>query len=97
MGTSRNTGSDKQTYYKLSLGSDGEDSIAELAHTLFEGGGVQGPIALTEAANSVRCFMKLANLGVDFPTDAYGQFVGYKTDHVRANEQRLQDRSPRVI
>lgn len=81
MGTSRNTGSDKQTYYKLSLGSDGEDSIAELAYTLFEGGGVQGPIALTEAANSVRCFMKLTNLGVDFPTDAYGQFVGYKTDH----------------
>lgn len=81
MGTSRNTGSDKQTYYKLSIGSDGSDSVAEMAETLFEGEGVEGPIALAEAANSLRCFMKLANLGVDFPTDAYGQFVGYKTDH----------------
>ena len=34
MGTSRNTGSDKQTYYKLSLcGSDG-DSVREMADTL---------------------------------------------------------------
>ena len=81
MGTSRNTGSDKQTYYKLSIGSDGSDSVAEMAETLFEGEGVEGPVALAEAANSLRCFMKLANLGVDFPTDAYGQFVGYKTDH----------------
>ena len=39
MGTSRNTGSDKQTYYKLSLsGSDG-DSVRDLAETLYGGGG----------------------------------------------------------
>lgn len=81
MGTSRNTGSDKQTYYKLSLaGSDG-DSIAELAETLFQGGGVNGDTALAEAAGSVRAFMKLNLLGVPFPTNAYGEFVGYKTDH----------------
>ena len=37
MGTSRNTGSDKQTYYKLSLcGSDG-DSVREMADTLYAG------------------------------------------------------------
>ncbi|MCI1955262.1 MAG: FAD-binding protein [Oscillospiraceae bacterium] len=81
MGTSRNTGSDKQTYYKLSIGPDGSDSVAEMAQTLFDGGGVDGRIALAEAANSLRCFMKLANLGVDFPTDRYGRYVGYKTDH----------------
>ena len=40
MGTSRNTGSDKQTYYKLSLCSDGADSIYELAENLFAGGSV---------------------------------------------------------
>ena len=34
MGTSRNTGSDKQTYYKLSLASDGEDSVARMAEDL---------------------------------------------------------------
>lgn len=81
MGTSRNTGSDKQTYYKLSLASDGEDSVAQMAQTLFAGGGVHGDIALCEAAGSARSFLKLANLGVPFPTNEYGEYVGYKTDH----------------
>lgn len=81
MGTSRNTGSDKQTYYKLSLAGNEGDSVYNMAGTLFSGGGVDGDIALAEAANSARCFMKLANLGVDFPTNEYGEFVGYKTDH----------------
>lgn len=80
-GTSRNTGSDKQTYYKLSLGSSEPDSVLEMAKTLYEGGGVEGGVALAEAAGSVQSFMKLVNLGVDFPTNAYGEFVGYKTDH----------------
>ena len=80
-GTSRNTGSDKQTYYKLSLAGNEGDSVMGMAQTLFAGGSVDGDIALAEAANSIRCFMKLANLGVDFPTNEYGEFVGYKTDH----------------
>ncbi len=81
MGTSRNTGSDKQTYYKLSLASDGGDSVDQMAQTLFDGEGVNGDTALTEAACSVRSFIKLANLGVPFPTNRYGEYVGYKTDH----------------
>ncbi len=81
MGTSRNTGSDKQTYYKLSLCSDAPDSVREMAETLFSGGSVNGDTALAEAAGSVRAFMKLANLGVPFPTNFYGEYVGYKTDH----------------
>lgn len=81
MGTSRNAGSDKQTYYKLSLASDGGDSIRQMAEDLFAGGRVNGDTALAEAANSVRCFIKLANLGVPFPTNEYGEYVGYKTDH----------------
>ena len=81
MGTSRNTGSDKQTYYKLSLASGEEDSVRSLAGTLFAGGGVHGDTALAEAAGSVRSFVKLANLGVPFPTNAYGEYIGYKTDH----------------
>lgn len=80
-GTSRNTGSDKQTYYKLSLAGNEGDSVYNMAQTLFSGGAVDGDIALAEAANSTRCFMKLASLGVDFPTNEYGEFVGYKTDH----------------
>lgn len=81
MGTSRNTGSDKQTYYKLSISSDGADSVRQMAETLFSGGGVHGDLALVEAACSLRCFMKLANLGVPFPTNEYGEYTGYKTDH----------------
>ncbi|MBR2908381.1 MAG: FAD-binding protein [Clostridia bacterium] len=81
MGTSRNTGSDKQTYYKLSLcGADG-DSVREMADTLYSGGGVMGEHALCEAAYSVRAFMHLVELGVPFPTNEYGEYAGYKTDH----------------
>ena len=46
MGTSRNTGSDKQTYYKLSLCSDAQDSVWLLAKNLFDGGSVNGDTAL---------------------------------------------------
>ena len=81
MGTSRNTGSDKQTYYKLSLcGSDG-DSVREMADTLYSGGGVMGEHALCEAAYSARCFLRLVELGVPFPTNEFGEYAGYKTDH----------------
>lgn len=80
-GTSRNTGSDKQTYYKLSLAGDTPDSVREMAQTLFDGGAMDGDIALAEAANSARCFLKLVGLGVPFPTNEVGEFVGYKTDH----------------
>ena len=81
MGTSRNTGSDKQTYYKLSLCGREGDSVREMAETLYGGGGVMGEIALTEAAYSARCFLHLVELGVPFPTNEYGEYAGYKTDH----------------
>lgn len=92
MGTSRNTGSDKQTYYKLTLSSDCQDSIYDLAKDLFAGGGVNGDTALAEAAGSVRAFMKLVNMGVPFPTNIYGEHVGYKTDH--DNRQRATSCGP---
>lgn len=80
-GTSRNTGSDKQTYYKLTMSGDNPDSIAEMAETLFEGGCVDGDTALCEAALSSQSFYKLVELGVPFPRNRYGEYVGYKTDH----------------
>lgn len=80
-GTSRNTGSDKQTYYKLGLGGDSPDSVYEMAKDLFGGGCVDGDNALCEAALSTRCFMNLCELGVDFPVNRYGEYIGYKTDH----------------
>ena len=80
-GTSRNTGSDKQTYYKLGLGGDSPDSVRKMAENLFAGGCVDGDNALCEAALSVRSFMNLCELGVEFPVNRYGEYVGYKTDH----------------
>jgi succinate dehydrogenase/fumarate reductase flavoprotein subunit len=80
-GTSRNTGSDKQTYYKISTGGDVPDSPVEMAKDLVKGGAMHGDIALTEAACSFRCFSKLIDLGVPFPHNEYGEYVGYKTDH----------------
>lgn len=81
MGTSRNTGSDKQTYYKLSSSGGATDSVREMAETLFSGGCVHGDVALIEAALSSRCFYKLVELGVPFPHNEYGEYIGYKTDH----------------
>lgn len=81
MGTSRNTGSDKQTYYKMTVGGEARDSVRAMAQTLFDGGCVDGDIALAEAAGSVRSFFHLVELGVPFPTNGSGEYVGYKTDH----------------
>ena len=81
MGTSRNTGSDKQTYYRLNVSGSTPDSIAEVAQTLFDGGACDGDTALVEAALSARCFYHLVDLGVPFVRNGYGEFVGYKTDH----------------
>ena len=50
MGTSRNTGSDKQTYYKLTLAGGDGDSVSDMAETLFSGGAMHGDIALAQAA-----------------------------------------------
>lgn len=80
-GTSRNTGSDKQTYYKLSLSGDSADSVADMARDFFAGRCVDGDHALCEAALSARCFLQLCELGVGFPSNRYGEFVGYRTDH----------------
>ncbi len=80
-GTSRNTGSDKQTYYKLGLSGSAPDSVRRMAETLFDGGCVDGDIALCEAALSARCFYSLCEAGVPFPSNRYGEYIGYKTDH----------------
>ena len=81
MGTSRNTGSDKQTYYKLTLAGGMPDSVRDMAQTLFDSGSMHGDIALAEAAGSARAFFRLVSLGVPFPANEMGEYVGYKTDH----------------
>ena len=53
----------------------------KMAKDLFSGGCVDGDNALCEAALSVRCFNNLCALGVPFPVNRYGEYIGYKTDH----------------
>ncbi len=80
-GASANAGSDKQTYYKLSSSRDVPDCAQQMAADLAAGGAMHGDIALCEAQHSLQAFHHLVQLGVPFPHDAYGAFVGYRTDH----------------
>ena len=92
MGTSRNTGSDKQTYYKLAWQTGESDNVRKMAETLYASKCVHGDIALAEASYSIRSFMKLVNLGVPFPTNDFGEYVGYQTDH--STEKRATSAGP---
>ena len=80
-GTSRNTGSDKQTYYKVACAGDEKDSSRAMAETLFQGGSMDGDLAFCEASHSLEEFFHLVSIGVEFPHNRYGEFAGYKTDH----------------
>jgi len=80
-GTSNNSGSDKQTYYKVSLFGQERDSAYAMAQTLFSGGSMHGDIALVEAALSPQEFFHLVEIGVPFPHNVYGGYTGYKTDY----------------
>lgn len=80
-GTSLNTGSDKQTYYKLTTCGSEPDSVRKMAQTLFDGQSMDGDLALVEAALSLRSFYHLVDIGVPFPHNGSGEYVGYKTDH----------------
>ena len=55
-----------------------------MAETLFAGRCVDGDIALCEAALSTQCFLKLVELGVPFPRNRYGEYIGYKTAYLTA-------------
>ena len=80
-GASFNAGSDKQTYYKLSMLGDTPDSPGQMAADLAAGGCMHGDVALCEAQHSLQAFHHLVQLGVPFPHEMYGGFVGYRTDH----------------
>lgn len=80
-GTSRNTGSDKQTYYKLSMDGNTLDSPCKMATDICKSGCTDGEKMYLQAVNSIRCFLRLCDYGVEFPTDEFGGYPGYKTDH----------------
>jgi len=80
-GTSNNSGSDKQTYYKIGIFGDVPDSPMEFAQTMVGGGMMHGDIAYIEGLGSAPAFFHLVRNGVPFPFNRYGAYVGYKTDH----------------
>jgi len=80
-GASANSGSDKQTYYKIGIFGDVPDSPMDFARTLTAGGMMHGDIAYVEALASAPEFFHLVRNGVAFPHNRYGAYVGYKTDH----------------
>ncbi|AEV30940.1 succinate dehydrogenase/fumarate reductase flavoprotein subunit [Sphaerochaeta pleomorpha str. Grapes] len=84
-GTSRNTGSDKQTYYRLNDSGQVPDSPYAMAESYLEGGAMHGDIAFVEAQGSTQAFYNLVSLGVPFPHNRYGGYTGYKTDHDPSN------------
>lgn len=80
-GTSRNTGSDKQTYYKISMDGFSQDSPYKMAQDICSLGCCDGIKAYKQAVYSAKCFMRLCDYGVNFPKDKFGGYPGYKTDH----------------
>ncbi len=81
LGASKMSGSDKQTYYKMGTSPDVADSAESFAKSLTAAGCCHGDLAIAEAIGSLREFYHLVELGVSFPHDAAGSFLGYKTDH----------------
>jgi len=93
-GTSYCSGSDKQTYYKMSNFGDTADSPIDMAHSLFDGGCMHGDLAYIESLYSLPAFYHLVANGVPFPYNEFGAFVGYKTDH--DPRQRATSAGPRT-
>ena len=81
LGASRMSGSDKQTYYKMGTSPDVPDSAEEFSKSLTAAGCCHGDLALAEGIGSLREFYHLVQVGVPFPHDPTGTYIGYKTDH----------------
>ena len=98
LGASRMSGSDKQTYYKVGTDPRVPDSALDFAGTLTAGGCMHGDVALAEATSSLRAFFHLIQVGVPFPHDADGGFIGYKTDNdPRARATSAGPRTSRIM
>lgn len=78
-GTSANASAGSQSYCFVDSQSD--SYTADAARELVESGVPDGEIALSQAARSSYCFMKLAQLGVEFPRNEFGGFLGFPAEN----------------
>jgi len=76
--TSRFARSDAQSYYRLADYANEADSPYRMAKALNSAGGMDGDVALVEAAYSSRAFYNLTSLPVAFPHDDYGEYKPLK-------------------
>lgn len=74
--TSRYARSDQQPYYKLSCIGNDTDSPYRMARSLQSTNSSDGDLALAEAALSLKCFYHLTELGLPFPHNEYGEYLG---------------------
>ncbi|MBR6684249.1 MAG: FAD-binding protein [Firmicutes bacterium] len=74
--TSRYARSDAQAYYKLSTCGNDTDSPYRMARSIQSTNSSDGDLALVEAAMSAQCFYRLADLGLPFPKNEYGEYIG---------------------
>lgn len=77
--TSRYARSDQQSYYKLATYGSETDSPYRMAKSLQSTLSSDGDLALVEAALSNQCFYRLAELGLPFPQNAFGEYVGIRS------------------
>ena len=89
-GTSRNTGSDKQTYYKISLAGDQMDSVANMAQDLLKADVWMGIQLSVRAALSARGFYSLVEMGVPFPESLLVRVRGIKQTMISEGEEPAQ-------
>ena len=74
--TSRFARSDGQSYYKLASCGNDTDSPYRMARSIQSTNSSDGDLALVEAAMSAQCFYRLAHLGLPFPKNEYGEYIG---------------------
>ena len=76
--TSRFACSDQQAYYRVAAGGNDSDSSYRMARTLQNTNSSDGDLALVEASMSTQCFYRLADFGLPFPRNNYGEYIGRK-------------------
>ena len=82
LGTSRMSGSDKQTYYKLGTAAETADSAVSMAKSLTAAGCCHEDLALIESISSLaRIFSSRSQRVCRFRTIIWGHSSAIKTDH----------------
>ena len=93
-GTSRNTGSDKQTYYKLSLASGDSDSVLQMAQDLFPAEPWMGIQPFARRLCRPGVFSTCWKWGSHFPRQLTGNTWGIRRIMTAAGVRPVPDRIP---